>query len=209
MRFRPYTAARQRVISRITVLALVILAVVTVIRPLSAQTLALLQDRTQTLSGFSYNLAWETSGVSSCTVSHTKPDGTIVSNWASGTSGNQTVMLIERGTHDWLLTCDGSFNAKVQHVVMPVMSFIPNSGFTSDPLPGIAAILSQLDQWPITEAYTQYYSVAAQWFRFNSAEDVDALLHGLAQAVSHFKSKVASYQQMDVVTGSRGSTRAI
>jgi hypothetical protein len=120
MRFRPYTAARQRVVSRITVLAVVILAVVTLIRPLSAQTLTLLQDRTQTLSGFSYNLAWETSGVSSCTVSHTKPNGTIVSNWASGISGNQTVMLIERGTHDWLLTCNGSFNAKVQHVVMPV-----------------------------------------------------------------------------------------
>jgi hypothetical protein len=182
MRFRPYTAARQRFISGITVLAVVILAVVTLIRPLSAQTLTLLQDRTQTLSGFSYNLAWETSGVTSCTVSHTKPDGTIVSNWASGTSGNQTVMLIERGTHDWLLSCDGSFNAEVQHVVMPVMSFAPNSGFTSDPLPGIAAILSQLDQWPITEAYTQYYSVAAQWFRYNSAEDVGALLHGLAQA---------------------------
>jgi hypothetical protein len=141
-----------------------------------------MQDRTQTLSGFSYNIAWETSGVSACAVSHTKPDGTIVSNWASGTSGSRTVMLIQRGTHHWTLTCDGSFNAEVQHLVMPVMAFSPNSGFTSNPLPGIATILSQLDQWPITEAYTQYYNVAAQWFRFNSAPDVDALLHGLAQA---------------------------
>src|SRR5439155_21583690 len=99
-----------------------------------------------------------------------------------GTSGSRTITLIQRGTHHWLLTCDGSFNAEVQHLVAPVMAFAPNSGYTSEPLPGIAAILYQLDQWPITEAYTQYYNVAAQWFRFNSAQDVDALLKGLAQA---------------------------
>jgi hypothetical protein len=182
MRFRQYTAVRQLVISYVGVPIIVVLALVTLVRPGSAQTLTLMQDRTQTLSGFSYSLAWETSGVSACAVSHTKPDGTIVSNWASGTSGSRTVMVIQRGTHHWTLTCDGSFNAEVQHLVMPVMSFAPNSGFTSNPLPGIAAILSQLDQWPITEGYTQYYSVAAQWFRFNSAQDVNALLHGLAQA---------------------------
>ena len=176
MRFRPDTAVRQLVISCISGLTIVVLALVTLIRPVSAQTLTLMQDRTQTLSGFSYNLAWETSGVSSCAVSHTKPDGTIISNWASGTSGSRTLALIQRGTHYWMLTCDGSFQADIQHVVTPVMVFSPNSGFTSDPLPGIAAILGQLDQWPITERYTQYYNVAAQWFRFNSAQDVDALL---------------------------------
>src|SRR5258708_18648796 len=105
MRFRSYTAVRQLVISGISVLAVVVMAVVTLIRPLSAQTLTLMQDRTQTLSGFSYNLAWETSGVSSCAVSHTKPDGTIISNWASGTSGSRTLTLIQRGTHYWMLTC--------------------------------------------------------------------------------------------------------
>src|SRR5438128_3635342 len=179
---RSYTAARQLVISSTSVLAIVGLALVTLIRPVNAQTLSLMQDRTQTLSGFSFNLAWETAGVSSCAVSHTKPDGTIVSNWASGISGSQTAAPIQRGTHHWVLTCDGSFKAEVQHLVMPVMAFSPNSGYTGDPLPGIAAILNQLDQWPITQGYTQYYNVAAQWFRFNSAQDVDALLNGLAQA---------------------------
>src|SRR5438445_13812455 len=81
-----------------------------------------------------------------------------------------------------MLSRDVTLTAEFPIVVKPYMSFAPNSGFTSNPLPGIAAILSRLDQWPITEAYTQYYSVAAQWFRFNSAQDVNALLHGLAQA---------------------------
>jgi hypothetical protein len=182
MCFRPDTVWRQRVISYVSVLAVIALALASLVRPASAQTLTLMQDRTQTLSGFSYNLAWETSGVSACAVSHTKPDGTSVSNWASGTSGSRTVTPVQRGTHHWLLTCDGGVTAEIQHVVTPLMSLAPNSGFTSNPLPGIAAILSQLDQWPITEGYTQYYNVAAQWFRFNSAEDVDALLRGLAQA---------------------------
>src|SRR5437588_12020037 len=105
MCFRPYTAMRQRVISGIGVLAIIVLASGALVRPLSAQTLALMQDRTQTLSGFSYNLEWETSGVGSCAVSHTKPDGTIVANWASGTSGRRTVTPIQRGTHNGLLTC--------------------------------------------------------------------------------------------------------
>jgi len=144
MCFRPYTAMRQRVISGIGVLAIVILASGALVRPLSAQTLALMQDRTQTLSGFSYNLAWETSGVGSCAVSHTKPDGTVVANWASGTSGRRTVTPLQRGTHDWVITCDGSFTAEIQHVVKPVISLAPNSGFTGNPLPGIAAILGQL-----------------------------------------------------------------
>ncbi len=182
MRFRPYIAVRRLIILYVSVPTIVALTLVTPVRPVSAQTLTLMQDRTQTLSGFSYNLAWETSGVSSCAVSHTKPDGTIISNWASGTSGSRTLALIQRGTHYWMLTCDGSFQADIRHVVTPVMVFSPNSGFTSDPLPGIAVILGQLDQWPITEGHTQYYNVAAQWFRFNSAQDVDALLNGLAQA---------------------------
>src|SRR5882762_4200637 len=182
MRFRPYTAVQQLIILYVSVPTIVALTLVTPIRPVSAQTLTLMQDRTQTLSGFSFNIAWETSGVSSCAVSHTKPGGAILANWASGTSGSQTATPIQRGTHHWTLTCDGSFQAEIQHVIAPVMVFSPNSGFTSDPLPGIVAIFSQLDQWLITEAYTQYYNVAAQWFRFNSAQDVDALLNGLAQA---------------------------
>src|SRR5947209_1303666 len=177
MRFRQYIAVRQLVGLCISIPTIVTLALVILSRPISAQTLTLMQDRTQTLSGFSFNLAWETAGVSSCAVSHTKPDGTIVSNWASGISGGQTAAPIQRGTHHWLLTCDGSFKAEVQHLVMPVMAFSPNSGYTGDPLPGIAAILNQLDQWPITQGYTQYYNVAAQWFRFNSAQDVDVLLN--------------------------------
>src|SRR5260370_41822955 len=84
MRFRQYTAVRQLVISYVIVPIIVVLALVTLIRPVSAQTLTLMQDRTQTLSGFSFNIAWETSGVSSCAVSHTKPDGTIRSNWGPG-----------------------------------------------------------------------------------------------------------------------------
>ncbi len=174
MRFRAHTAARWPVISFIRAVVIVGLALVTLVRPASAQTFTLMQDRTQTLSGFSYNLAWETSGVNSCVVSHFQPDGTLVSDWASGTSGSRTVTLVQRGTHYWMLTCDGSFRAGVPHLVMPVIVFSPNSGFTSDPLPEI--------QWPITGNYTQYYNVAAQWFRFNSAQEIDALLNGLAQA---------------------------
>src|SRR5437660_5977918 len=155
MCFRPYTAMRQRVISGIGVLAIVILASGALVRPVSAQTLTLMQDRTQTLSGFSYNLAWETSGVSSCAVSHTEPDGTIISNWAFGTSGSRTVTPIQRGTHHWMLTCDGNSTAEVQHVVTPLMSFAPNSGLTRGPLPGIGALLIRPAPWSLTEDYTQ------------------------------------------------------
>src|SRR5438552_5770784 len=140
MRFRQYIAVRQLVGLCISIPTIVALALVILSRPASAQTLTLMQDRTQTLSGFSYNLAWETSGVSSCAVSHTEPDGTIISNWAFGTSGSRTVTPIQRGTHHWMLTCDGNSTAEVQHVVTPLMSFAPNSGFTSGPLPGIAAL---------------------------------------------------------------------
>jgi hypothetical protein len=127
MRFRPFAAVRQRIILYVSVPTIVALTLFTMIRPVSAQTLTLMQDRTQTLSGFSFNIAWETAGVSSCAVSHTKPDGSVVSNWGAGTSGSQTATPMQRGSHHWTLTCDGNFQADIQHVITPVMVFSPNS----------------------------------------------------------------------------------
>ncbi len=94
------------------------------------------QSSVTTYASKPVTISWSSSNATTCTISKTKPNGFVVSNWASGTSGSKTATPYLIGTHTWTETCtgEGGTRAKtISHRVIappsvPLVSSTTSSG---------------------------------------------------------------------------------
>ena len=86
----------------------------------SGSSVSLTQSLGTTTSGKPFTISWSSSNASSCTLQQQRPDGSVVTTWASGLSGSKTASITLVGTHHWRIDCtgaDGTVHASIEHTV--------------------------------------------------------------------------------------------